>query len=178
VHSWLEEVFSDAGEDWITEKRVQPGFIDGEVFDGESDLYHKPSFTVVDWKIVGPSSLKYHAKKISDKYNTQRHCYGYGYENAGYRVENVALMFLPSAGSLREHIWDSVPYNPQIAIDAIDKADKIAQAGRLAGWGNVIPKLKTADDFCSSCPFFKHDADTWEEGCPGVNVSTGFEGLI
>ena len=177
VHAWLEEVFSE-DSDFITEKRVQPGFIDGEVFDGCADLYHKKSYTVIDFKVCGPNSMKHHARRTAEQYNIQRALYGYGYENAGYRVENVALLILPSAGDLRDHIWDSTPYNPQIAIDAIDKADRIARAGRVAGWDNVIPKLKMADDFCQSCPFQRSDADSWEEGCPGVGVSSGFDGLI
>jgi len=177
THTWLEYVFSD-DSDFLTEKRVQPGFIDGEVFDGSADLYHKPSYTVIDWKIVGPNSMKKYAKHTSPVYNVQRHIYGYGYENAGFRVESVALMILPSAGDLRDHVWDCVPYNPQIAIDAIDKADRIARAGRVAGWENVIPKLKMTDDFCYSCPFQRSDADSWEDGCSGVGVSNGFEGLM
>lgn len=177
VHAWLEELFSDDPE-WLTEHRVYAGKLDGTELDGSSDLFWIQDGVVVDFKIVGPTSLKKLSKGIPQGYEVQRHVYGLGFKNAGYKVTRVALMILPAAGQLSQRVYDEVDYDEALALRYVAKADNLAKAGRLAGWDNVMPQLAMADDFCQSCPFYNYSADDWREGCVGVNQRSQMEGLI
>jgi hypothetical protein len=124
--------------------------------------------TVIDWKIVGKTSLdKARRKGPSDTYRAQAHLYGRGWTRRPLPVEHVAIFWLPASGDLSEAVWWTEPYDENVALAALARADGIAAAIRLLGAGNVIPQLATADDFCTSCEWFSPNGNE-ATSCPGV----------
>ena len=82
------------GNRWAPEQRVTVGAVGNATITGRSDLYDRISATVVDWKIVGPTTLR-DAKANGPKpgYRTQGHLYGLGFTNADLPVDMVMIAF-------------------------------------------------------------------------------------
>lgn len=190
VHTMCEAVIARvnglaATERFITERRVEVGIIDGQKITGTCDLYDTETATVVDWKIVGKSTLdSVRRKGPSPTYMTQAHLYGRGYAAAGFPVQNVAILYLPRGEELDHARYVVEPYDENIALDAIARADAIAQALRLVGPAAVLPQLERADD-CRFCQYRltpgRADLDNLDptEGCPGIGTRrTNIDGLV
>ena len=191
VHTWLAETFEVAGcvpatadtggwvERWATERRVMVGTVAGAEVWGSCDLYDRVTATVVDWKIVGATTLKsVRSKGPSGLYRTQVNLYGRGFRNAGLPVERVAAMFLPSSGELHEAVYWSEEYSEDVATQALSRAEGLALALKAAGPEIVIPALSTSEQFCTGCPWFTVRArvDSSTE-CPGHDaVARAIEG--
>lgn len=110
VHAWLAEKFRRENEltgilRWVTETRVAAH----PLHPGTADLYDALEQAVVDWKILGPTSLD----KVrspggpSRRYKVQLLLYAAGYRNLGLPVKRVALAALPrTAPSLDAmYVW-------------------------------------------------------------------------
>lgn len=172
VHAWLEEVFAGANpgdEDlrWLVELRVGIGTILGAEITGSMDLYDRVTATVVDWKIVGPTTLrKYKANGPGPQYRGQIHSYGRGATRRGLPVDRVMIAFLPRNGELRDaYLWHE-PYDEQVALDAIQRAEGIALAVGTLGPA-AYAQLGTADAYCNRCPFYRAGSTDPATGCPG-----------
>lgn len=127
MHAYLEPVFSST-EGWLTETRVSVGRIGRFEVHGTSDLFHIPSGTVIDHKLTGATTLKKAKGGPTPVYRTQAHLYGLGFLRAGLDVNTVAINYLPrNAISLRHGVWWDEPFNPMIALDALDRAAKIVE---------------------------------------------------
>lgn len=178
VHAWLEEVFGrvllpDGEPRYLVEQRVCVGQIGGQDIYGTADLYDKATCTVIDWKVPGPSSLKrMRARGVGDTYRVQRNLYGLGVAIAGHRVEYVANALLPSAGDLSDAVLDVEPFTPLIAIDALKRANAIADATNLVGLAAVLDGTTAVDDYCRSCPWLRRGSEDLTTGCPGVTPSS------
>lgn len=181
VHAWLEDAFirdtfaaTRAGQEprWRLEERVSVGTIDGQDITGSTDLYDTVTASVVDWKIVGKSRLDtYRRKGPGPQYRVQGHCYGRGWQRAGYDVDQVHIVFLPRNGELADTVWWSEPYDEQIAVDALARAEAIAMANTALGPA-APAAMATADSNCGYCPWFAIDAGTpghpdLTRACPG-----------
>ena len=176
VHAYLAETFDSFNENqdspvprFHVEKRVTIGQAGGVDITGTADLFDRETFTVVDWKIVGATSLK--AARLTGpkpQYRTQVHCYGAGFVNRGERVERVAIMWLPQSGELHDAVFWSEPYDPEVVTVALARADGVEtllKAFGTSAWA-MIPR---ADDYCMSCPFRRSNAQiTDHDACPGV----------
>lgn len=191
VHSMLEKVVARVNglagrERFITERRVEVGTVDGQAVTGTCDLYDVDTATVVDWKVVGKSTLDAVRRKgPSLTYLTQAQLYGYGYARAGYDVERVGILYLPRGEELDHARYAVEPYDEQVARAAVERADGIAQAVRLLGPAAVLPTLNRADDcrFCEyrNTPPSWADADDLDplDGCPGIDRRrTNIDGLV
>lgn len=179
VHSWLEEAFDQAAtaqhiatgggpEEWLTENRVTVGELPGlGPISGNCDLFHRPTGTVIDHKIIGPGPLKkYKAAGPSQQYRIQAHLYGQGYADAGHTVRRVMIAFLPRNGQLSDaYLW-SEPWNPQIAADALARLERINNAVMTVG-DRLLPVLPTSDAHCGFCPWFRPGSTDLTTGCPG-----------
>jgi hypothetical protein len=75
-------------------------------------------------------------------------------------------MFLPRNGELREAVWWSEPYDEQIALDALARADGIHTLTAALGHES-LPLLGTADAFCRMCPYYLAGSTDLTQGCPG-----------
>lgn len=191
VHDGLAEMLAadnqrifDSGSQfprWLIEHRVSPGsiVIDGEeqVIYGSGDALDTWTMTVVDWKVVGPTTLK-KVKAVSrltgqphgasQKYRIQGNVYGLGYALAGLPIKTVTIVFLPAAGELGDAYFHSESYDEQLALQYMDRL-----SGTAALLNSGLPLamaldlLPTADEFCRTCPYLKGTAASLAEGCPG-----------
>lgn len=181
THEWLADTFRadnaryTPDERWLVETSVWVGDVDGVMITGSADLYDARMQWVIDWKIVGPGSLKKYRAAVnrgdcpSEQYRTQLHLYGRGFTQlgAGLPVDRVAIVFLPSAGELTDAVvWDE-RYDEQVALDALARADGIAAGLRLVGPDAILPQLATSDAHCAHCPWMKPGATDLARECPG-----------
>lgn len=180
THAWLASALDMHGDDaqardalavrrWMTEQRVMVGTIAGTEIWGTADAYDRITGTVVDWKVVGPSTLR--SVKIggpSETYQTQLHLYGMGFFNGGYPVEHVAIAYMPSNGDWHDAVYWNAEWDPEAAIKALARVEGIALALGAAGPAVVLPALPVADYYCQGCPFFAYRADDLTRACPGA----------
>lgn len=182
IHAWLEEAIDNANqvwaaangnhgvERWLIEERVTVGaHLDGTPITGSCDLYDRLTRTVVDHKTTSKTQLKQRAAgHISDTYRIQAHLYGQGWINAGFPVETVAICSLPRDGELRDAVWWSEPFNPQIAADALQRLHGVEMALATLGAPSALALLPMVDDYCGTCEFKNPRTATAADGCPGI----------
>lgn len=163
VHDQLERWFDEAnrggGEvdktEWITEWQVTVGTIGGTSITGHSDLFHVPTGTVIDHKIVGPKQLtKYRIHGPSDQYRVQAHLYGKGFTDDGGwgPCRTVAIAFLPRDGELQNAVFWSEPYNPHLAGEAMLRANRLNLMLQVVGIDAALQAASLCDDqWCTWC---------------------------
>lgn len=172
THAWLAEAMNDyqinvLGRDpltnprWLIEQEVWIG--DPNCPSGHGDLYDLDFETNVDWKIVGPTTMKkVQAAGISEQYRIQAHTYGKGWRRAGRDVKQVMVVFLPRNAPLNStYVW-SEPFDESVADRALARLEAVNQARRLI----EIPKMPTADG-CTWCPYYRPREATDLRGCAG-----------
>ena len=150
---------------YLIEQRVQVT----KDLSGSVDLYDKKLKMVLDWKVVGDTSLKKYKKEgPSNQYRVQAHLYGMGLFNEGYEVERVAIVFLPRGGNLRQmHIW-AEEFDPFIAMEGIEKMRDARKLIEVAGQG-ALETMPTDASLCHYCPYFLPASTHLAVGCPGGN---------
>lgn len=176
VHAWLEDLFSaltiddiTAGRQprWLLERRVTIGRVAGVDIDGQCDLFEILTGTSVDWKTCGKTRLdKYRRHGPDPDYRVQGHCYGRGWQLAGYAVHTVAICFLPRNAELDQTVWWSEPYDEQVAIRALARAEAIGMAAKALGPA-VHSVMSTVDHNCGDCPYMQLNATDLTRACPG-----------
>lgn len=153
VHAYLEKVFEPLAG-WHTERRVSVGTLGGKEITGTSDLFDVEEGCVVDWKLVGQTTLRKAKGGPSPVYKAQAHLYGMGYVRAGFDVRDVAIYYLPrNAISLRHGVWWDEPFNPLLALDALDRATNLL--AKL----EAFPTIEQRDAYITSLP---RDAECWD----------------
>lgn len=177
VHTWLEDQFTAAntGHDharWLTEVTVNVGQVGQVDVTGHVDLYDRVTATVIDHKIVGPTTLrKYKTSGPGDQYRAQIHLYGRGLTRRGLPVDTVMIAFLPRNGELRDaHLWHE-PYDEQVALDALQRVEGIALTVETLG-RDGLRLLPTTDAYCQRCPYYQRASVDPTQGCPGHPGST------
>lgn len=160
----LDAGVKDFGAEWITEGKVNVGDINGVPVTGSSDVFHKPTGTVVDYKIAGTTTLRKVRRDGSGTsltYQRQGHLYGRGWARAGYRVRAVAIWFVPRNGlTLADgRLW-TAPYDEQVAIDALARATRFVQFISAVGAEKVLAAAAphTHEEF--SCSRYPTPGDT------------------
>lgn len=190
VHTWLQDTFTAANRDWrqhtgadvtrwLVEHKVSVGEVPGlgvlvgdgrddDEVRGRCDLYDRVTATSIDWKVVGPATLKRaKAGHLEDKYRVQAHAYGLGWTRRAQPVDTVAVMFLPSNGELSQaHMW-AEPYDARVALDALAAVGTVTAALNAFGPMRTLPVLTTADDHCQWCPYHLPAATDLTQACPG-----------
>jgi hypothetical protein len=166
IHAHLANIFSKI-EGFEVEQRVQirPGLA------GSIDLFHKESGTVIDWKTTSPSSLPQKKKNPSKQNMVQVQLYAYGKAQAGANVKQVALVYLPTSGSLEDMHIELQNYDPQIAIDALARIDNI-YALLTAVDVEANPQMwrqipKAPSRLCMYCPYFQPFSKDLNIACNG-----------
>jgi hypothetical protein len=181
MHAQLERVFLDAGLNgrWAAETRVWVGDIDGQEIHGSCDLLDAEHGTVVDFKLVGATTLTSARIGPSAQYRTQAHLYGRGWQHNGVEVKHVAIWYLPrNAVTLDNGIWWTEPYDEQIAIDALTRADALAQAIRILGAEQILPTLERKPG-CYDCrryPAYPSDPQPSSHAGPFSDLQPQLEG--
>lgn len=165
VHDQLERWFdaanvpNAAGDvtnwEWVTEQNVVVGQIGGQDIPGHSDLFHVPTGTVIDHKIVGPRQLsKYRLQGPSKQYRVQAHLYGKGFTDDGGwgPCRAVAIAFLPRDGELSNAYFWTEPYNPHLAAEAMIRANRLHTLLTILGIDAALAASPLCDDeWCTWC---------------------------
>jgi hypothetical protein len=136
VHAQLEDVFGrheaarnavhTTGVRYLTEARVMVGHIGGQEIWGSTDLVDLAAGMTVDWKIVGASTLRTAKAGPSPVYRVQADLYAKGWNDAGHRIDHVAIAYLPrNAVSLDDAVWWHAEHNRARAETALDRANTI-----------------------------------------------------
>lgn len=138
-HAQLEEWFgadnkrySDIGPSrWLIEERVEVGTIGGQVITGSTDLFDTNSGYVIDHKMVSASRHRsYRLHGPGQKYLVQAMLYCRGWAMDGWAVKGAAIAFFPRNATdqkgvrLQDIHFHTIPYDEQIALDALDRANK------------------------------------------------------
>ncbi|MFI6477386.1 hypothetical protein ACIBH1_05600 [Nonomuraea sp. NPDC050663] len=173
VHALLEGAFHRANTyvgstRFLVEQKVTVGEVLGEPITGSCDLVDRVNATTVDWKIVGPTTLRKvkSAGSPSDRYRIQAHAYARGFNRAGVRVNRVSVYYLPSNGEYYEgHLWHE-PYDEQIVLNALSRVEAITTLVKNVGTTGLT-LLPTADAYCGRCPYFRAGSTDLAQGCPG-----------
>lgn len=172
THTWLEDAFMTANRGfdhlrWLVEMSVSVGEVGGIDITGHVDLYDRVTATVIDHKVVGPTTLrKYKAHGPGDQYEGQIMLYGRGLRRRGLPVDRVMIAFLPRNAELRDaYLWHA-PYDEAKAEAVLQRAEGIALAVKALGDG-AYAALGTADQYCRRCPFHRRGSTDLSQGCPG-----------
>lgn len=176
LHGWLDKAVTawtqeQSTKDWLSETTLVSEFIEGH-----SDLYSVDHQAVIDWKSAGPDVMKKVKRNgPSPGYQIQTHIYGSLFEQAGYPVRKVSLVFLPRAGWLRDMFVWSADYDRAVAQQAMQRVFDIAQKivsldilNQSHMWEQVDPVFSNS---CGFCPFYDPGRDPERgadaTGCPG-----------
>jgi hypothetical protein len=150
----LEAINTKAGRQlYIPERKVYVGDIGPLQIRGTADCYDVEEETVVDWKFPRSDFTITNARKgkIKQHYQVQPHLYGLGYENEGYPVRNVCVMFFPTTAKTPfEGIPYMVPYDRGIAERALDIARGLYALMERDGTEAAIRRFKR-DPECWDC---------------------------
>ena len=167
IHAHLAEIFRKK-EGFEGEQKVT---IRGQLA-GTVDLFDTVRGIVMDWKTTGYSKLQEYRKSgATAQHITQVQLYGYGKAQTGAKVNKVALVYLPTSGSLEEMHLELHDYDEKVALEALARVDDIhtllAQLDvetNPAMW-DVIPKVASRN--CNWCPYFAPFSKDSSKGCAG-----------
>jgi len=134
AHAQMEDVLAGYnewhGQRFLIENRVEPT----PGFNGTMDAYDLRDHAVIDWKFPGTTKMSTVRRDQHPGilYEVQAHLYGLGALRAGLTPRIVRIAFIPRAGfSTNTYVWE-VPWNPEIAMAAINRmTSTIAMAADL-----------------------------------------------
>jgi hypothetical protein len=187
VHAWLAEKFDNENRlngrvRWLTEEKVMPH----PLYPGTSDVYDVAEQAVVDWKILGPTSLAklQAADGPPQRYVIQLLLYAWGWRNHGFPVRRVAIAGLPrTAPSLAEmYVWDRflTPADDQAVIEILQLTEARRAVARMVLGGQLpISQVKRTPggDECYFCNFYRPETarDPSIPGCPGHSAPASWQ---
>jgi hypothetical protein len=167
IHKYLADVFSKI-EGYEVEQRVT---IRGNLT-GTVDLYDIARGIVIDWKTTSPNQMDRKRKDGGSKqYQTQVQLYGYGKAQTGAKVNQVALIYLPTSGAIDDMHVELYDYDESVALAALERIDSIHTVlsqinveENPAMW-EMIPSV--ANRLCNYCPYFMPFSADLSKGCHG-----------
>lgn len=160
------ELYQDTRR-FIPEHRVTVGHLAGVPITGTCDLFDAATGTVIDFKIVGATTLdRARRHGPTPTYLTQVNLYALGWANAGQHVEQVAIYYLPrNAITLDAAVTWTAPHDPGLAHAAIARGERFhtnltALAALTIGardqWITSLPRA----DGCWDCSRYPDRPDT------------------
>ncbi|MFD2839354.1 hypothetical protein ACFSYH_02050 [Populibacterium corticicola] len=136
VHEKLEAVFVERNFQleaegkplrYLMEQKTMVGTVGGQEIWGSTDLVDLEAGMTVDWKIVGASTLKQAKSGPSPVYHAQADLYAKGWNDAGIRIDHVAIAYLPrNAVSLDQAVWWTAPHDRARAEHVLQRANNLA----------------------------------------------------
>lgn len=154
---------------WHVEERVSVGTVNGVDITGQCDLFDEHTGAVWDWKFVTRNKIRetYRPHGPGEQYKVQCHLYGRGFARAGFDVRSVGVIFLTRDGEFADrHVWHE-PYDEQVALAALERANGIAASIDALGPDFTLANLSSADAYCNFCPWKQAGATDLGRGCPG-----------
>lgn len=166
VHEWLETTvlrhMGDTGSDrYLPEVTVTVGDLRGQPITGHADLFDVHAGAVIDFKIVGKRTLDEAKRGPKATYRNQIHLYGAGVAALGFDVRHVAIWHMPrNAISLDAGHVHTEPWDPQVADDALQRANALAGGVDALGLAAVLDQMPphTGTDF--TCTQWAEDPST------------------
>lgn len=157
-HAWMEGRLHDANTAagrtlYHPERKVYVGDIGPDRITGSADCYDVDEQVVVDWKFPGDTTMaKVRKGNITSTYKKQPHLYGLGYENEGFDVRGVMVLFIPrNDRTVRFSHPYKVAYDRTLAEDTMARAQALYDLViRDGGPQEVIPRLRR-DPACYDC---------------------------
>lgn len=178
VHAWLATAL-----DWyqynvlgctpdnprfLIEQRVHADSEGGYSTSGSTDVYDTLHDRVVDWKIVGTTTMRKVDKgetpeeKAGPQYHVQGMTYGKGWEMRGLTPRSVMICFLPRSNFLHKMKIVEMPYDRSVADAAQLRVAAIDAARQM-----VEPHLLPAGGCTIWCPFYRPGVPLGPSSCPG-----------
>lgn len=174
THAQLAEALEFAGEGWATEVPVT---IPPYNLRGTVDAWHPWDGIVLDWKVVGESTLRrVRSEGPGRQYRGQVHTYAMALDcfapelsvaRVPSSIQTVAIAFIPRSGRLANvHVW-SEPYDEAVAEAALRRLEALRAVAPLG------PALAPAvESYCSWCPYWLPGTTDLNKACPGVPAAT------
>lgn len=178
VHEWMARMvgwYNDvylgraANPRFLVENRVKVD-AENQGYDtsGSTDVYDVDKRRVVDWKIVGTTTMRKidqgetPQEKAGPQYTVQAMTYGKGWVQAGYPVDSVLIAFLPRSNFLNKMKLIEMPFDQGIADAAQARVAAIDQMRK------VIPPEQFPAGGCTIwCPFYQPKTPLSAKSCPG-----------
>ncbi len=168
---WYNDVYLGRAHNprFIVENRVKVA-ASNEGYDtaGSTDVYDVDYERVVDWKIVGTTTMRKvkagstPREQVGPQYYVQTMTYGKGWVQAGFKVKSVLIAFLPRSNFLKNMQLVEMPFDPAAADAA---PTRVAAIDRLR---QVIPPHQFPAGGCSVwCPFYAPGIPLGASSCPG-----------
>lgn len=168
---WYNDVYLGraANPRFLMENRVHVAAENqGYTTSGSTDVYDVDLQRVVDWKIVGVTTMrKVEAgntpeEKAGPQYRVQGMTYGKGWEQAGYPVKSVMIAFLPRSNFLNKMKLVEMAYDRSIA----DVAQ--ARVAAIDAMRAHLPVEQFPAGGCTIwCPFYVPKVPLGARSCPG-----------
>ena len=144
---------------------------------GSADCYDTDTHTVLDWKILGNTSMddmRLHGPKTS--YRRQVQLYGRAYELLGYPVKSVAIVAIPKSGTTYGIKAYPYAYDPTVADRVRERWHQLIVLADVLGVERN-PKMTAAveavEETCEFCPFFSRTPDGSGYQCAGPGKPMG-----
>ena len=180
-NSMLAENIALGRERYLTETRVAPwpAAVEGcpPELAGSADCYDKDEQQVLDWKILGDTSMddmRLHGPKLS--YKRQGQLYGKGFELLGYPVKSVAIVAIPKSGTTYGIRVYEYPYDPTESDRLRERWHQLIVLADVLGVERN-PKMTAAveavAETCEFCPFFSRTPDGSGYQCAGPGKPMG-----
>lgn len=135
---------------------------------GHTDLYDVDNQRVVDWKIVGLTTMRKveegdtPEEKAGPQYHVQGMTYGKGWVQAGYPVKSVMIAFLPRSNFLNKMKLVEMPFDVNVADAAQARVAAIDQLRLL-----IPPEQIPAGECTVWCPYYRPKMALGPSSCPG-----------
>lgn len=173
IHHYLAEVFRKI-EGYEVEQRVN---IRGNI-SGTIDLFDIARGIVIDWKTTSPAQMDRKRKEgASAQYQTQVQLYGYGKAQTGVTVNQVALVYLPTSGSIDEMHTELFDYDESVALKALERMDNIYEVLSMVDVENNPPMWamipNNPNRLCNYCPYFQPFSNNLSKACNGDTEARG-----
>ena len=176
VHSWLADAavwYNDiylgraTNPRFLVENRVKlTARKTGYDTSGHTDLFDTDNARVVDWKIVGTTTMRKidpdDPDSIGPQYKTQGMTYGKGWREAGFEVRSVLIAFLPRSNFLNKMKLVEMPFDESVADAALDRVAAIDKLRQV-----IPPHEFPAGDCTIWCPFYVPHVELGATSCPG-----------
>jgi len=181
IHKWLEQAVPDfvrlTNDEWVRFWETEMNVLLDDTVPGHTDIYDRLTGDVIDYKGASPDAIKGYirGKEPRVSYRVQGHLYGYAHEQAGRKVRDVVLVFLPRQGKLTGIYIHREPYQRDIAQAALERFYRVTNtliAENIPATGRWDLIEMTPKD-CYICPFWRDRPGGTPDGesCPGSAIA-------
>jgi hypothetical protein len=158
IHAGMEKAMTRLdpfGDNFLIEVELNH-----EEIKGHCDLFIKDLGIVVDFKSKTKSNMRYLGK---GQEQWQIQTYGWLLEQAGYKVNQVALVGIPRDGKMTDIVVWQDDYKPEIAKEALEWLRNLKD---WAASDDEPPAPELTQSFCKNyCPYFDPSGVI---GCPST----------